>query len=700
MTTALQRWGWPRERIGESVVALARVAGIVTRASEPAGDALGSADVAGRAQRVGLEAEAVDVTYAELERFARSAGPALVRLADGSAIAVVRHRRGKLLVVGPDGVTGTIDARIVRDALCRPLEASIASDVDAVLDAARVPEARRARARWTLLRERLALSRIEAGWIVRPAPGAAVAMHVRSSHFAGRIGLLAVTHVAAYGLGILGWWMIAKGALEGRLDRGWLLAWALVLFTQLPLRTIAMRVQGRLAIDAGALLKQRLLAGALRLAPDAIRAEGAGKLLGRIFESEAVESLALDAGFVGLTAILELAVAAAILALGAAGIVHVVLLAAWLALTLAIAWRYFARRTAWTAERLAITHDLVERMLGHRTRLAQQPSRLWHEGEDDALEGYLEASMRMDTHGARLAALLPRGWVVVAIVGLLPWFVTGSASTAALATAIGGTLLAYRAMQKIVVGVASITGARIAWRTVAPLFHAAAAKSGPVAPELAPASGEREPRDPATPILDGNEIVFRYRDRGEPVLRGCSVRIHPGDRILVEGSSGGGKSTFGSVLTGMREPESGLLLVDGLDLKTLGLERWRRRVAGAPQFHENHVLSATFAFNLLMGRRWPPRPDDLALAETICHELELGPLLARMPAGLMQMVGETGWQLSHGEKSRLFVARALLQGADVMVLDESFAALDPQTLERSLACVMARANALVVIAHP
>ena len=71
-----------------------------------------------------------------------------------------------------------------------------------------------------------------------------------------------------------------------------------------------------------------------------------------------------------------------------------------------------------------------------------------------------------------------------------------------------------------------------------------------------------------------------------------------------------------------------------------------------------------------------------------------------MPAGLQQMVGETGWQLSHGDKSRLYIARALLQNADVVLLDESFAAVDPQTLTRALECVSARADALVVIAHP
>ncbi len=65
-----------------------------------------------------------------------------------------------------------------------------------------------------------------------------------------------------------------------------------------------------------------------------------------------------------------------------------------------------------------------------------------------------------------------------------------------------------------------------------------------------------------------------------------------------------------------------------------------------------------------------------------------------------QLVGETGWQLSHGERSRTFLARALLQGGDLVLLDESFAALDPGNLRRALICARDRAKSLVVVAHP
>ena len=201
-------------------------------------------------------------------------------------------------------------------------------------------------------------------------------------------------------------------------------------------------------------------------------------------------------------------------------------------------------------------------------------------------------------------------------------------------------------------------------------------------------------------LVAARDVGFRYPGRAAPALAGCSFEIRRGERLLLEGPSGGGKSTLASLVAGLRAPDVGSLALDGVEQGALGLPRWRERVGVVPQFHENHVFSASVLFNLLLGRSWPPRRQDVALAETLCRELDLGGLLARMPSGLEQLVGESGWQLSHGERSRLFIARALLQRLDLRVLDESFAALDPETLERVLDCVLARAETLLVIAHP
>ena len=261
---------------------------------------------------------------------------------------------------------------------------------------------------------------------------------------------------------------------------------------------------------------------------------------------------------------------------------------------------------------------------------------------------------------------------------------------------LGATLLAGGGLIKLVAGLTSLAGLRIAWRQIAPLLEAAARPEPPGALE-----GSRWPtaRGRHGELLSAHDIAFRFPGRAEPVLRRVGFRIAYGDRRLLSGASGSGKSTLVSLLTGLRAPDSGILLLEGLDRATLGSARWRRRVAAAVQFHENHVFTESLAFNLLMGRRWPPRGSDLALAEAICRRLGLGELIDRMPGGLFQLVGETGWQLSHGERSRMFVARALLQGASLVVLDESFAELDPESLRACLHEVAEIAPTLVIVAH-
>jgi ATP-binding cassette subfamily B protein len=300
----------------------------------------------------------------------------------------------------------------------------------------------------------------------------------------------------------------------------------------------------------------------------------------------------------------------------------------------------------------------------------------------------------MDAAVAPITAGIPGAWMMLGLFGLAPAFVSGTASPGSLAIALGGILLAQRALGSVSGGITGLARAFISWQQVAPLFLAGRA-SADARPFIAE---QRIASDDGTSLIAAHGIDFAYR-AARPVLTNAELTIAHGDRILLEGSSGGGKSTLASLLSGTRMADAGLLLLNGLDRHTLG-DDWHRLVTAAPQFNDNHILSGSLGFNLLMGREWPASEADLKEAEQLCEALGLGALIKRMPAGLMQRVGETGWQLSHGERSRIFLARALLQKAQLAIMDESFAALDPETLARCLQCSLQHAQTLIVIAHP
>ncbi|MEY4761377.1 MAG: hypothetical protein RLZZ200_1233 [Pseudomonadota bacterium] len=690
---------WPLERLGEGIEELARRAGLRPRVRDPQDFAAPDASRIGpwiewSAARLGIEAEPVETALPDVEAMLRNLSPAVVRIAvqDGHRyLLLVRRRFSRCHVIAPDLSLRKLSLEQLRAALCAPLESPLVGQIESLMEAAGVPASRRAAVSRVMLRERLVAQPVGGCWLLRLPAETGYWQQLREAGVHRRVlGMLAV-FIVIYALELSGWGLIGKAALEGRLDLGWLWAWLLLVLTLVPLHSLGSWLDARFALDAGRLLKQRLLAGALRLDVDAVRTQGAGRLLSRVMDSQALESLALNGGFSVVVAVLELLLAGLVLSMGAGGSLHVVLLAGWLLLTAGTLWRFYRRLRAWTLQRLDLTHDLVERMVGHRTRLAQEHPGRRDESDDRTLQSYLDTSRELDRAVLPVAALVPMGWMLVGLLGLAPAFVSGGQAVAGLAIGLGGVLLAARAFSGIAGGSAALARAAIAWEQVGEIFRAARPESSaPWLKQDAPSQDH---------LVQASGLRFRYHAGAEPVLRGLDLRIRRGDRLLLEGGSGGGKSTLASLLVGLRQPDSGLLLLNGLDRHTLG-DSWHQLATEAPQFHENHILYGTIGFNLLMGRGWPASDADLAEARELCEELQLGELLDRMPSGMQQMVGETGWQLSHGERSRIFLARALLQKAPLTVLDESFAALDPETLTACLEAVFRRTDTLVVIAHP
>jgi ATP-binding cassette, subfamily B, bacterial len=285
----------------------------------------------------------------------------------------------------------------------------------------------------------------------------------------------------------------------------------------------------------------------------------------------------------------EVAVAAVVLGAAPRGAWRAAVLLAWSALAAILAFRYYLRRRAWTESRLEMTHALLEQMVGHRTRLAQEPIERRHRGEDEVLEAYLEQSRAMDRTAGWLR-LVPRGWLALGVALIVSALAYRPIDPVEMAIAIGATLLAYQGLHKLSVALADVAGAAIGWRQMSPLLAAAAIAEVHGLPSLVTTSARARGVSPAT-IVDATDLVYRYPGRTEPALSGAGLRIRNGDRVLLEGASGGGKSTLVSLLSGLRRQAAGLLLVGGLDWDSLGAEGWRRRVVAAPQFHDNHILT-------------------------------------------------------------------------------------------------------------
>ena len=659
------------------------------------------------AGQLGLEIEPMSARYEEMENFLDTSAPVILLLPqemnalaqERELMVIVKGGKRKVIVLCPRLGVRRVSANYLRSILCANIEEPIVASLEQLLLEAEVPKERRNIALKSILREQLASVNVVEGWLLRLSPGTAfwkLLLQAKITNYLVRM-------FSAFGvqqfLSIFAWWMIGMGVFQGRFEWVWLIAWGLVLITAIPFQIMMIEAQSLLSVHSGSLFKQRLLFGVLKLEPEEIRHQGAGQFLGRVMEASAVEALALSGGLSAVLSIFQILLAGWILAHGAGGLLHASVLFFWLLITLFLGWRMFTQSFQWVNTYREMTNDLVERMVGHRTRLAQENTSHWHDEEDPQLNRYISQTIQQSQVGLQMA-FIPRGWTLIGLGGLaLPMIVAPQAAQI-LAVSLGGVILASQAFQTLVTGINSIMGFFIALQQVKPLFQAASRPRDSKLFYLPAQNQSEEVEEEQKVILLGRDIHFRYTEHSRFVLNNLSLDIKRGERILLEGPSGGGKSTLAAVLAGLRRPESGLLLFHGFDQKTIGLEEWRRQIVAAPQFQENHIFNETFSFNLLMGRRWPPYPIDLQEAEEICRELGLGELLDRMPAGFQQMVGESGWQLSHGERSRLFIARALLQKAEVIILDESFGALDPQNLSLALRCVLNRAKTLIVIAHP
>lgn len=185
--------------------------------------------------------------------------------------------------------------------------------------------------------------------------------------------------------------------------------------------------------------------------------------------------------------------------------------------------------------------------------------------------------------------------------------------------------------------------------------------------------------EPVRGRLDVRGLTFTYPGAAAPALVDVDVALPAGGTLAVVGPVGSGKSTLLRLLARLYEPPPGRVHLDGVDVARVPLEQLRRALAVVPQ--DAFLFSDTLAANLAYGCASPPSPEALAAAADAAG---LSPDLALLPQGLDTVVGERGVTLSGGQKQRATLARALLVGAPVLLLDDALSAVDTHTEETIL----------------
>jgi ATP-binding cassette subfamily B protein len=167
------------------------------------------------------------------------------------------------------------------------------------------------------------------------------------------------------------------------------------------------------------------------------------------------------------------------------------------------------------------------------------------------------------------------------------------------------------------------------------------------------------------------DVEFAYAP-GEPVIRGVSFALRPGQVLALVGPTGAGKSTLASLILRLYDPDQGRVLLDGTDLRSLPLEWLREQVAFVPQ--EPLLFPGTLRENIRYGRL-EATDDEVLAAARAANLVEL----LEAPSGLDLVVGDRGGTLSGGQRQRVAIARAMLKDAPVLVLDEPTSSLDART---------------------
>ncbi|HPL22727.1 MAG TPA: ABC transporter ATP-binding protein [Candidatus Cloacimonadota bacterium] len=172
------------------------------------------------------------------------------------------------------------------------------------------------------------------------------------------------------------------------------------------------------------------------------------------------------------------------------------------------------------------------------------------------------------------------------------------------------------------------------------------------------------------------DVSFTYPDKTEPAIRDCSFDLKAGERLLILGSTGAGKSTVANLILGLLQPSEGSILLNGIDLRDIDLTALRDLIAYVPQ--EPLLFTGTVRENVLFA-------NDKATGEEYRIAVDVSQLkqeIESFPQGDETRLGQRGLGVSGGQKQRLTIARALVRNPKLLILDDITASLDAENEEK------------------
>ena len=195
--------------------------------------------------------------------------------------------------------------------------------------------------------------------------------------------------------------------------------------------------------------------------------------------------------------------------------------------------------------------------------------------------------------------------------------------------------------------------------------------------------------------IDFENVTFRYGGGSSPAVKNLKLKIEPGKSYALVGPSGAGKSTVLSLILRLYDPSSGIVKIDGRDLRALTQNSLREQIGLVTQ--DTFLFHDTIFNNIQFGRLSATAEEVYAAAQTaFAHDF-----ISAQPKGYETIIGDKGCLLSGGQQQRLAIARALLKNAPILLLDEATSSLDSES-EKQIQHALERLAAgrtVIAIAH-